>query len=186
MVDKIRIEKAVKEILHAIGENPKREGLIETPSRVANMYNEIFAGLHIDPLTEAKLFMEEYNDGMVIVKDIVFYSMCEHHLMPFYGNAHVVYMPIDGSVLGLSKIARVVDVISKKPQLQERMCNEIAEAIAKISKSLGVLVLIEAEHLCMTMRGIKKPGAKTVTITSRGILKEDSVLRNEILLLLRK
>lgn len=183
-VDHERIRKAVKEILAAIGDDPDREGLRETPDRVASMYGEIFDGFHRDPADDIKIFHEDYNDGMVMVKDIPLYSMCEHHLLPFIGVAHVVYLPRNGEVLGLSKIARLVDTISKKPQLQERLCSEIADIIVKTVNPMGVAVVIEAEHLCMTMRGIRKPGAKTVTSALRGNVKTDAKTRAEALALI--
>ncbi|MDR2903420.1 MAG: GTP cyclohydrolase I FolE [Clostridiales bacterium] len=181
MVDKDRIKNAVKEILYAIGEDPSREGLLETPERVAKMYEEIFAGLHKDPRDDVKFFNESYTDEMVLVKDIPFYSMCEHHLLPFFGYAHVVYIPQKGRLLGLSKLARIVDTLSKKPQLQERLSCEIADLLDKETNCIGVAVVIEAEHLCMTMRGIKKPGAKTVTSALRGLIKADHRSRAEAL-----
>ena len=184
MIDKERIQRAVTEILFAIGEDPKREGLLETPKRVADMYGEIFAGLHLNPADEIKIFKEEYYDNLVAVKDIPLYSVCEHHLLPFLGTAHVVYLPSQGNILGLSKIARIVDLSAKKPQLQERLCNEIANVIIQLSKAEGVLVIIEAEHLCITMRGIRKPGSKVLTIAQRGKLKDDDVLKNNALKLI--
>lgn len=183
-VDQERIRKAIREILYAIGEDPDREGLLETPDRVAGMYAEIFDGLHRDPADDIKIFHEDYNDGMVMVKDIPMYSMCEHHLLPFIGVAHVVYLPRNGEILGLSKIARLVDTISKKPQLQERLCSEIADIIVKTVNPLGVAVVIEAEHLCMTMRGIRKPGARTVTSALRGSMRSDAKTRAEALALI--
>ena len=186
MIDKNRIEKAVREILFAIGEDPDREGLIETPERVARMYQEIFSGLNCDPMAQAKIFNEDDIDEMVVLKDIPFYSICEHHLLPFYGNAHIVYIPQNGKILGLSKIARIVEVISRKPQVQERMTQEICNVIMRVVKPLGAAVYIEAEHLCMTMRGIKKPGAKTVTTNFAGILKTDKSIRAEAISLLTK
>lgn len=179
MIDKKRIENAVREILIAIGENPDREGLIETPKRVANMYEEIFAGLHKNPMDDVKVFHEGYANNIIVEKDIPLYSMCEHHLLPFYGVAHVAYIPSDGNILGLSKIARIVDTASRKPQLQEKLSNDIADVMEKACNPKGVLVVIRAEHTCMTMRGIKKPGSKTVTITSRGIFDNDINLREE-------
>jgi len=186
MIDKTRIQNAVKEILFAIGEDPGREGLLETPKRVADMYEEIFAGLRLNPADEIKIFKEEYYDNLVAVRDIPLYSVCEHHLIPFLGVAHVVYLPSQGNILGLSKITRIVDLAAKKPQLQERLCNEIAGLIMELSKAVGVLVIIEAEHLCITMRGIRKPGSKVLTIAQRGKLKDDEVLRNEALRLIGK
>jgi len=179
MIDKKRIENAVREILSAIGENPDREGLLETPKRVANMYEEIFAGIERDPLEDAKVFFEEGAHEIVVVKDIPVYSMCEHHLLPFMGVAHVAYLPKDGNILGLSKVARIVDTIAKKPQLQERLCAQVADAIQKSCSPQGVVVVMEAEHLCMTMRGIRKPGAKTTTVATRGAMKENIELRKE-------
>ena len=186
MIDKPRIQKAVKEILLAIGEDPQREGLLETPERVADMYEEIFAGLHLNPADEIKIFKEENYNNLVAVRDIPLYSVCEHHLLPFFGVAHVVYLPSQNNILGLSKIARIVDMAAKKPQLQERLCNEIAGVIMKLNKAEGVLVVIEAEHLCLTMRGIRKPGSKIVTITQCGKLKDDESLKNDALKLIGK
>jgi len=183
-VDHERIRKAIREILISIGDDPDREGLRETPDRVADMYAEIFDGLHRNPADDIKIFHEDYNDGMVMVKDIPMYSMCEHHLLPFIGVAHVVYLPRNGEILGLSKIARLVDTISKKPQLQERLCSEIADTIVKTVNPLGVAVVIEAEHLCMTMRGIRKPGARTVTSALRGSMRSDAKTRAEALSLI--
>lgn len=185
MIDKTRIENAVKEILLAVGEDPDRPGLRETPQRVANMYEEIFAGIHADPRDTLKVFNESFQDQMVVVKDIPFYSMCEHHILPFYGVAHLAYMPAPGRLLGLSKLARLVDIIAKKPQLQEKMGNEIADILFGEAGSPGVAVVMEAEHLCMNMRGIKKPGSKTVTTAFRGVLQTDLHLRSEALQLLR-
>jgi len=185
-VDKVRIENAIKEILIAIGENPDREGLLETPSRVARMYEEVFSGLSIDPQSVVKVFQEGELQEMIVVKDIPLYSMCEHHLLPFMGKASVVYIPKKGRILGLSKLARIVDVIAKKPQLQERLTTEVADAILKALDPLGVVVVIEAEHLCMTMRGVKKPGSKTVTSALRGLFKTDARSRNEALSLLKE
>lgn len=183
-VDRERIKNAIREILISIGDNPDREGLRETPDRVAKMYAEIFEGLHRDPADDIKIFHEDYNDGMVMVKDIPLYSMCEHHLLPFIGAAHVVYLPRNGEILGLSKIARLVDTISKKPQLQERLCSEIADTIVRTLNPIGVAVVIEAEHLCMTMRGIRKPGAKTITSALRGTIRSDAKTRAEALSLI--
>jgi GTP cyclohydrolase I len=176
----------VREILRAIGEDPEREGLKETPLRVARMYEEIFAGVGRDPAPEIKLFKEDNLAGMISVKDIPFYSICEHHLMPFFGYIHVVYIPQNGKIPGISKVARVADILSKKPQLQERLTREIGETLMNGIKPLGTAVVIEAEHLCMAMRGIRKPGAKTVTSVFRGILGTDAGLRAEALGLLKK
>jgi GTP cyclohydrolase I len=186
MVDKERVKAAVREILAAIGDDPDREGLLETPDRVARMYEEIFAGLHKDPQDDIKIFQEGNHEEMVMVKDIPLYSMCEHHLLPFVGVAHVVYLPKKGRILGLSKLARIVDTISKKPQLQERISSQVADEIMKAVDPLGVAVVIEAEHLCMTMRGIKKPGSKTVTSALRGLMKSDARTRSEVMSLISK
>jgi GTP cyclohydrolase IA len=185
MVDKERIRIAIREILLAIGEDPDREGLIETPDRVARMYEEIFMGLYQNPLDNIKVFKEEGNEEMVIVKDIPLYSMCEHHLLPFMGHANIAYIPSEGNILGLSKIARIVDMVSKKPQLQERLTSEIASNIQEAIKPKGIAVVVEAEHLCMTMRGIKKPGSKTITSTLRGDIKENQVIRLEVMNLIK-
>ncbi|MHB9294098.1 GTP cyclohydrolase IA [Hollandina sp. SP2] len=185
MIDKERIEKAIREILKAIGDDPDREGLKETPARVARMYEEIFSGINHDPVQEIKLFKEASLGDMVAMKDIPFYSMCEHHLMPFFGHIHVVYIPKNGNILGLSKIARIADVLAKKPQLQERLTQEMGEVIIKGAAALGTAVVVEAEHLCMTMRGIRKPGAQTLTSDFRGLFQADTSLRAEALGLIR-
>jgi len=184
MIDKERIKAAVREILTAIGENPDREGLLETPDRVARMYEEIFAGLHKDPRHDIKVFQEENHEEMVLVKDIPLYSVCEHHLVPFMGTAHVVYIPKKGKIMGLSKLARIVDTVAKKPQLQERLTSEVADIIMETVNPHGVAVVVEAEHLCMTMRGIKKPGSKTVTSALRGTVKADARTRAEVMMLI--
>lgn len=179
-VDKEKIKKAVRDILEAIGENPDREGLVETPDRVARMYEEIFCGLFQDPREHLKVtFPEESHEEMVIVKDIQFYSCCEHHLVPFFGKAHIVYIPKEGRLTGLSKLARVVETISKRPQLQERIAKDTADIIMEELRPYGVMVVIEAEHMCMTMRGVKKPGSKTVTSAVRGIFEKDVAARTE-------
>ncbi|MCH1624756.1 GTP cyclohydrolase I FolE [Ferdinandcohnia quinoae] len=179
-----QIEYAVKLILEAIGEDPNREGLLETPKRVANMYAEVFSGLHEDPKEYFQTVFGEDHEELVLVKDISFYSMCEHHLVPFFGHAHVAYIPRDGKVTGLSKLARVVDAVSRRPQLQERITSTIADSIIETLNPHGVMVIIEAEHMCMTMRGIKKPGAKTVTSAVRGIFQKDPAARSEVLSLI--
>ena len=179
-----KVEQAVRMILEAIGENPDREGLRDTPARVARMYEEIFAGLHHDPSESLSARFHVYHDEMVLVKDIPFYSSCEHHLLPFFGEAHVAYLPRHGVVTGLSKLARLVDVVAKRPQIQERMTNIIADTLDNDLDAVGVLVVIEAEHLCMTMRGIKKPGSKTVTVASRGEY-EDKEQQQKILHMLK-
>lgn len=185
-IDKPRIEKAVLEILYAIGEDPEREGLLETPARVANMYEEIFSGIFRDINEDIKVFHEDNNDEMILVGEIPFYSVCEHHLLPFIGKAHVVYIPKDGRILGLSKVARIVDTISKKPQLQERLTTQIADIIVEAVDPYGVAVVVEAEHLCMTMRGIKKAGSITTTSALRGICKKDARTRAEAMALIHK
>ena len=184
-MDKQRIENAVREILSAIGEDPDREGLQETPKRVANMYAEIFAGLEDDPKRHLKIFNESNNDEMVVVRDIPMYSMCEHHLLPFGGKAHIAYIPSDGKVIGLSKLARIVDSFSKKPQLQERLTSQIADFLEENLSPKGIAVVIEAEHLCMTMRGARAAGAKTQTSALRGIMRKDARTRAEAMSLLR-
>ena len=184
-LDKERIRRAIRDILEAIGEDPDREGLIDTPKRVADMYEEIFAGLHKNPQDEIRIFHEESCEEMVLVKDIPLHSICEHHLLPFTGVAHVVYIPGGNRLIGLSKIARVVDVVSRKPQLQERLCSEIADTIMKAADPMGVAVVVEAEHLCMTMRGIKKAGSKTVTSALRGRMKTDAKTRSEAMSLIQ-
>jgi GTP cyclohydrolase I len=179
-MDLPRIERAVREILVAIGEDPDRDGLVETPVRVARMYAEIFAGLHVDPAEHLTVTFESSHDEMVMVRDIPLQSMCEHHLIPFNGRAHVAYVPNKSQqITGLSKIARVVDMLAKKPQVQERLTTEIAESIERALSPRGVFVVIEAEHLCMTMRGIKKPGAVTVTSAVRGLFRSDARTRQE-------
>ena len=185
-MDLLKIENAVRDILEAIGEDPDREGLQETPQRVARMYAEVFAGLHRDINKDIKVFHGEGNDEMILIGDIPFYSMCEHHLLPFHGKAHVVYIPRDGKIFGLSKVARIVDTLSRKPQLQEKLTSEIADAIEKAVDARSVCVVLEAEHLCMTMRGIRKPGSKTVTSAMRGGCRSDIRTRNEALALINR
>lgn len=185
-MDKERIMKAVREILIAVGEDPDRAGLIETPKRVANMYEEIFAGLKEDPKQHLKFFDEKSNDEMVIVRDIPFASMCEHHLLPFVGKAHIAYIPSDNRIIGLSKLARIVDNFAKKPQVQERLTHDIADFINDNMKPKGVAVIIEAEHMCMSIRGAKASGSKTQTSALRGILRTDARSRAEVLALLDK
>lgn len=185
-MDLPKIENAVRDILEAIGEDPDREGLLETPQRVARMYAEVFAGLHRDINKDIKVFHGEGNDEMILIGDIPFYSMCEHHLLPFHGKAHVVYIPRDGKIFGLSKVARIVDTLSRKPQLQEKLTSEIADAIEQAVDARSVCVVLEAEHLCMTMRGIRKPGSKTVTSAMRGGCRTDLRTRNEALALINR
>lgn len=185
-MDKEKIEKAVREILIAVGENPDRAGLIETPKRVANMYEEIFAGLKEDPKQHLKFFDEKSNDEMVIVRDIPFASMCEHHLLPFVGKAHIAYIPSDNKIIGLSKLARIVDNFAKRPQVQERLTHDIADFLYRNMQPKGVAVIIEAEHMCMSIRGAKASGSKTQTSALRGIIRSDARTRSEALALLDK
>lgn len=185
-MDKERIMKAVREILIAVGENPEREGLLETPKRVANMYEEVFSGLSENPKQHLKFFEEKSNDEMVIVRDIPFSSMCEHHLLPFVGKAHIAYIPSDNKIIGLSKLARIVDSFAKKPQVQERLTHDIADFLDDNLSPQGVAVIMEAEHMCMTIRGAKASGAKTQTSALRGIMKTDARTRAEVLALLNK
>ena len=182
-VDLPRIEKAVREILAAVGEDPDREGLLETPARVARMYAELFAGLHLDPRPHLQKFFTEEYDEVVLVKDISFNSMCEHHLLPFMGKAHVGYLP-NGKVIGLSKIARVVEVVSKRPQVQERMTEEIANLLEEEVGAKGVAVVIEATHSCMTMRGVRKPGSLCTTSAMKGLFRKNVSSRAEIMQLI--
>lgn len=184
-VDHAKIEEAVKMILEAVGEDPGREGLLDTPKRVARMYEEIFSGLQQDPNEYFETIFGENHEELVLVKDIPFYSVCEHHLVPFYGKAHVAYIPKDGRVTGLSKLARAVEAVSKRPQLQERITSTIADSILDTLKPHGVMVVIEAEHMCMTMRGVKKPGSKTVTSAVRGTFAQDHRTRAEVLSLIK-
>jgi len=183
-MDKKKIEKAIKSILEAIGEDPKRTGLKGTPARVAAMYEEIFAGIGKNPEGVLQVFVGEGHDEIVLVKDIPLYSICEHHLLPFSGKAHVAYLPRGKRVTGLSKLVRVVDILSRRPQLQERLTTSIAETLMKGLRPQGVLVVIEAEHLCMSMRGVKKAGALTITSAVRGIFKENEKTRAETLTLI--
>lgn len=182
-MDKHRIEAAVREILIAIGEDPDREGLVETPSRVARMYEEIFGGLEDDPTRHLKLF-DESSEEMVVVRDIPLYSMCEHHLIPFLGKAHIAYIPSDGRVIGLSKLARIVDCFARRPQLQERLTSQVADFLYENLQPMGVAVVIEAEHLCMTMRGARASGAKTMTSALRGTMRSNAKTRAEAMSLL--
>ena len=180
MFDKEKIKKGVELILEGIGEDKKREGLVDTPDRIARMYEEIFAGLEQtaeDPLSRT---FHVTNNEMVVEKDIVFYSTCEHHFMPFYGKAHVAYIP-NGKVVGLSKLARTVEVFARRPQIQEQLTEQIADAIMEYLKPQGAIVMIEAEHMCMTMRGVKKPGSKTVTFSMKCAFEENEALVNRFL-----
>ena len=185
-MDLQKIEKAVYEILEAVGEDPERAGLKETPKRVARMYAEMFSGLNEDPKQHLKLFDEKSADEMVIVRDIPFASMCEHHLLPFVGKAHIAYIPSDNKIIGLSKFARIVDNFAKKPQVQERLTHDIADFLEENLNPKGVAVIIEAEHMCMSIRGAKASGSKTQTSALRGIMKSDSRTRAEVLSLLDK
>lgn len=187
-IDKDKIRASVRTILEAIGEDPDREGLLDTPRRIADMYEEIFAGLHVSEEQLKQIVVEFHTNfdenEMVIVKDIPFYSMCEHHLVPFFGKAHIAYIPNEDRVTGLSKLARIVEVLSRKPQLQERLTTQIADLLMKHLRPMGVFVIIEAEHLCMIMRGVKKPGSKTVTSAMRGVFKNKTT-REEALFLIK-
>ncbi len=179
-VDKRRIERAVREILEAIGEDPDRNGLVDTPSRVARMYEEIFSGLRETPDHHLGVLFEADHDEMVLVKDIDCYSMCEHHLVPFIGKAHVAYIPnADGRITGLSKLARLVEAYARRPQVQERLTTQIADEIERTLEPRGVMVVIEAEHLCMSMRGVRKPGATTITSAVRGLFRDNVATREE-------
>ena len=180
VVDKPRIERAVREILAAIGEDPERDGLLDTPSRVARMYEEVCSGLREDPSEHLLKMFEADHDEMVMVRDIPLHSLCEHHLVPFVGKAHVAYIPnMQGRITGLSKIARLVDGFARRPQVQERLTQQIAAALDKTLEPRGVLVVIEAEHLCMSMRGIRKSGSSTVTSSVHGVFRENAASRME-------
>lgn len=183
-VDLDRIERAVREILEAIGEDPDREALRETPRRVARMYAELFAGLAVDPRDYLRVGFEEGHQEMVILRAIPFSSFCEHHLLPFHGRVHVGYIP-DGRVVGLSKIARVIEAYAKRPQLQERLTSQVADCLLECLQPDGVAVVVEAEHLCMTVRGVKKPGSSVITSALRGHFQERSVTRSEFLSLVQ-
>jgi len=179
------IIKSVRTILEAIGENPEREGLAGTPERIANMYEELFAGIGIDPEEVINVQFNEPHDEMVIVKDIPFSSICEHHMIPFIGKAHIVYIPQDNKITGLSKLVRLVELYSKRLQLQERLTTQVADSLMKTLNPMGVVVVIEAEHMCMSIRGVKKPGSKTITSAVRGIFHNDIAARSEALSLIR-
>ena len=185
ILDKEKIERAVRDILEAIGEDPDREGLVDTPKRVAAMYEEIFSGIADDPKRHIKVFSEKDNDEIVVVRDIPLYSMCEHHLLPFIGKAHIAYIPSEGKVIGLSKLARIVDLFAKRPQLQERLTSQIADFLDEELKPIGIAVVVEAQHLCMTMRGAKAAGSMTQTSALRGVAKRDARTRAEIMSLLK-
>lgn len=179
-IDRERIARAVREILEAVGEDPDRDGLLRTPARVAEMYAEVLSGLHEDPAAHLAVTFEANHDEMVMVKDIPIYSLCEHHLVPFHGQAHVAYIPgKDGRITGLSKLARLCDGYARRPQVQERLTTQVADALVDALEPRGVLVVMAAEHLCMGMRGVKKPGSITVTSAVRGIFKENASTRAE-------
>ena len=183
-MDRERIKNAVREILIAIGEHPDREGLLETPDRVARMYEEVFRGLEEDPEQHLKIFTEEKNEEMVVVRDIPLYSMCEHHILPFVGKAHIAYIPGNGKVIGLSKLARIVDNFARRPQIQEKLTSQIADFLMEKLEPQGVAVVIDAEHLCMTMRGARAAGSKTTTSALRGSMRSDARTRAEALSLI--
>ncbi len=186
MFDEEKIRRGVRLVLEGIGEDPDREGVMETPRRVAEMYREVFGGMDADPLAVLSVVKGAEHDEMIMVRDIPLYSMCEHHLVPFTGKAHVAYLPNeDGRITGLSKIARLVDLLSRRPQVQERLTTEIADALERSLEPKGVFVVIEAEHLCMTMRGVKKPGSVTVTSAVRGRFRSDARTRSEAMALIR-
>lgn len=184
-MDKEKIEAGVRMILEGIGEDRNREGLRETPERIARMYEEIFAGSFKDAGVHLQKTFSVSNNDIVLEKDIVFFSTCEHHMMPFYGKAHIAYIP-DGKVVGLSKLARTVEVFARRLQIQEQMTGQIADAIMQHLKPKGVLVMVEAEHMCMTMRGVKKPGSRTLTLASRGVFEEDDRLREQTLSMMKE
>ena len=184
-IDLPRIERAVREILAAIGEDPDRDGLVDTPARVARAYAEQFSGLSQDPEDVLGTVFDADYDELILVRDIEVYSTCEHHLVPFFGRAHVAYIPNEkGQITGLSKLARLVDVYARRPQVQERMTSQIADALMRVLEPRGALVVIEAEHLCMSMRGVRKPGAKTVTSAVRGSIRDNASTRAEAMSLL--
>jgi GTP cyclohydrolase I len=184
-LDKKKIERAVKDILEAIGEDPKRNDLQETPGRVAEMCEEIFSGILQDPEKELEVILDQKHDEIVLLKNIPLYSVCEHHLVPFIGKASIAYIPKDGRVTGLSKLARVVDILARRPQVQERLTTQIAEIVMRKLKPKGCMVVLEAEHLCMSMRGVRKPGTLTVTSAVRGIFQKNEKTRAETLSLMR-
>ena len=186
-IDRGRVERAVREILLAIGEDPERDGLVRTPARVADMFSEIFAGLEEDPAAHLVVRFDADHDEMVMVREIPLYSTCEHHLVPFIGKAHVAYIPgDDGRITGLSKLARLVDGFARRPQVQERLTTQIADTINEVLQPKGVLVVIEAEHLCMSMRGVRKPGTLTITSAVRGLFKTNASTRAEAMGFIRQ
>ena len=181
-MDTAKIEQGVRMILEGIGEDPDREGLLKTPARVARMYEEVFAGMTQDPSVHFETLFDEHHEEMVLVKDIPFYSMCEHHLVPCFGKAHIAYIPAqEGKICGLSKLARLLDVYAKRPQVQERLTSQVANTLMDELNPQGVMVVLEAEHMCMSMRGVKKSGCQTTTSAVRGIFENDDRTRNEVL-----
>jgi len=186
-VDRSRVEAAVRDLLVAIGEDPSREGLVETPRRVAEAYADLFAGMSIDPVSVLEPLPDELGSGLILVRDITFASICEHHLLPFLGTAAVAYVPgSDGRITGLSKLSRVVEVLARRPQVQERLVREIADALEQALAPAGIAVIIEAEHLCVSMRGVRKPGSTVVTTEFRGVFADDDAARAEVLVLVRR
>lgn len=185
MVDEEKARQAIALLLEALGKDVALEGLADTPRRVATMYAEIFSGLRRDPASELEGFFSEDYDEMIMVKDIPFYSMCEHHLVPFFGKAHVAYIPQKGMVAGLGRLATVVEIYARRPQLQERMTRQIAELLHTKLQPAGVMVVIEAEHMCMTMRGVNKPGARAITSAVRGVFADDAATRAEVMSLIK-
>ena len=184
-MDLAKIEEGVRLILEGIGEDPAREGLLKTPARVAKMYAEVFSGMMEDPSTHFETKFDEDHQEMVIVRDIPFYSMCEHHLVPFFGMAHVAYIPSEnGQICGLSKLARLVDAYAKRPQVQERLTSQVADTLVREMNPQGVMVILEAEHMCMTMRGVRKPGTKTLTYVCRGVFEQNDELINRVLMMI--
>lgn len=184
-MDKNKIERAIKEILEAIGEDPKKKDLLNTPRRVAEMYEEIFSGVDQNPEKELEVILDQKHQEIILLKGIPLYSVCEHHLLPFLGKAHIAYIPKSGRVTGLSKLARVVDILAKRPQVQERLTTQIADIIMRKLKPQGCMIVIEAEHMCMSMRGVKKPGTMTVTSAVRGIFQQNEKTRSEALALIK-
>ena len=184
-MDKKRIEQAIRDILLAIGRDPQQKDLRDTPKRVAEMYEEIFMGINEDPEKHLEVILDQKHDEIILLKNISLYSVCEHHLIPFIGRANIAYIPKEGRVTGLSKLARVVEILARRPQVQERLTTQIAEIIMRKLKPRGVMVVIEAEHLCMSMRGVRKPGTLTVTSVVRGIFKQNEKTRAEALALIR-
>lgn len=184
-MNKKKIERAIRDILEAIGEDPNRKDLQDTPRRVAEMYEEIFSGIHQDPQKQLEVILEQRHDEIILLKGIPLYSICEHHLLPFIGRAHIAYIPKEGRVTGLSKLVRLLDILAKRPQVQERLTTQIAEIIMSKLRPQGCMVVIEAEHLCMSFRGVKKPGTLTVTSAVRGIFKENEKTRAETLALIK-